>query len=460
MSYSVLMACLTAALPVAVTAAGDPYAGRPKAGWQHLKHLAPAKAQIIFQQRDIPADVVLAGHAKDATKYGYRTLTLTQLPLTELMETVSDRDAHTSAPMPVYRAGVDAHGTHHYTNYREPVVVRTNSGRLVVGVQAGNRLTWPERSGQDLVVRMSDDNGRTWGPIVLAAEHGNFSCQCHGLVYDAEIKRVLLLYAVYNWDYTVVGNGRGGAFTRPVYEKLAAEGKPFVTSFRVYSDDEGQTWSQPTDISQQVGRQAHFGASEGRQLSTGDHKGRLLIAGSRIDLNETGGIVAKHPGVWLSDDHGETWSLALIPLDPKVATPRNASSEARITELSDGRLLYNERTRSTGRHLSWSTDGGKTWTKTVQAADLKVTQCNGCTITLRDAAGRLTGTVLFSIPSPGGRSNGLVYASQDGGKTWPIRKDVVPGFFAYSALIQLDAETVGLFNESNHYKDICMVVLP
>jgi len=390
---------------------------------------------------------------------GYKTLTLTKLPFGEFTEAVSDAQVHLPAPMPVFRAGVDAAGTHHYTNFREPVVVRTNSGRLIVGVHAGNRLAWPERSGQDLAVRMSDDKGKTWSRLVVAAAHGNFSCQCHGLVYDAEVNRVLFLYTVYNWDYRAVGKGRGARFTRPVYEKLGAEGKPFVTSFRVSSDDEGRTWSKPVDITQQVGRQAHFGASEGRQISTGEHKGRLLIAGARMDLNETGGIVAKHPGVWLSDDHGETWALSLIPLDPKIATPRNASSEARVTELAHGRLLYNERTRNTGRHLAWSTDGGDSWTKTRQAADLKVTQCNGCTITLRDANGQLTDTVLFSIPSPGGRSNGLVYLSQDGGKTWPIRRDVVKGFFAYSALIQLDAETVGLFYEANRYKDINFLTL-
>ena len=273
---------------------------------------------------------------------------------------------------PVFQADVDRAKSHQYTNYREPVVVRTKSGRLIVGVQAGNRLAWPERSGQDLVIRTSDDNGGSWSPIIVAAEHGDHSCQCHGLVYDTEIDRVLLLYTVYNWDYTAVGKGRGPQFTGPVYERLAREGRPFVTSYRVYSDDAGRTWSEPVDITKQVGRQAHFGASEGRQLSLGPRKGRLLIAGSRMDLDRSGNIVARHPGVWRSDDHGQTWNLAQIPLDAKVATPRNASSEARVTELADGRLLYNERTRGTGRQLSWSDDGGESWSEARQSADLEV----------------------------------------------------------------------------------------
>lgn len=363
-------------------------------------------------------------------------------------------------PTPVFRADHDKVGDHAYTNYREPAVVRTRSGKIVVGVQAGNRLAWPERSGQDLVARISSDNGRTWGPIVVAAQAGDYSCQCPGLVYDAEINRVLYVYTVYNWDYTAVGKGRGRKFTAPIYEKMAAGEKPFVTSFVVDSDDEGLTWSKPRDIASIVGRQAHFGASEGRQLELGPHKGRLLLPGSRMDLDGKGNITHKHIGVWRSDDHGKTWELSNISMPPEVNTPRNASSEARVTELADGTLLYNQRTRNTGRHLSWSKDGGDTWTPTRRAPQLKATQCNGCTITLRDAHGKLTDTVLFSIPSPGGRSDGVVYASRDGGKTWPITQPVIQGNFAYSAMIQLDSGEIGLFYETKHYRDIAFVGLP
>lgn len=365
-----------------------------------------------------------------------------------------------SAPVPVFQADHDLVGEHRYKNYREPVVVKTKSGKLILGLQAGNRLSWPERSGQDLAIRISSDQGRTWGPIIVAAEAGNYSCQCHGLVYDEEKNRLLFLYTTYNWDYTAVGKGRGTKATAPLYKEIAASKKPFVTTFLVASNDEGLTWSKPRDITKQVGTQAHFGASEGRQLTLGKHKGRLLLAGSRMDLDPKGLVTKKHAGVWRSDDHGQTWTLAEIPMNAKINTPRNASSEARITELADGTLLYNQRTRGTGRHLSWSKDGGETWTPTRRADELLATQCNGSLLTLRDADGKLTNTVLFSIPSPGGRSNGLLYLSQDGGKTWPITKNVAKGYFAYSALIQLDTDSVGLFYEANHYKDIHLLTLP
>jgi len=66
-------------------------AGRrsPQAGWQYLKYLAPNE-----------------GHAKNA----------------------KNLDCRISSP--VFQVDVDRVGTHQYTNYREPVVVRTKSGRF------------------------------------------------------------------------------------------------------------------------------------------------------------------------------------------------------------------------------------------------------------------------------------------------------------------------------------------
>ncbi|MGY8659117.1 MAG: sialidase family protein [Verrucomicrobiales bacterium] len=360
---------------------------------------------------------------------------------------------------PVFQASLDEVDGHQYACFREPVVVRTKSGRIVIGIQAGNRHAWPERSGQDLVVRFSDDDGKSWSGLIVAAEAGDFSCQCHGLAYDAEINRLFFLYTTYNWDYKAVGKGRGAKYTAPIYEKMAKGGKPFVTSYRVYSDDEGRTWSKPEDITEMVGRQAHFGASEGRQLTLGRNKGRLLLPGSRMDLNEKGEIIKKHIGVWRSDDHGKTWTLGEVPVPEGINTPRNISSEARVTELSDGTLLYNDRTRNTGRQLSWSMDGGVMWNELVQGSELKVTQCNGSLLTLRDEKGALTNTVLFSVPSAGGRSNGLVYVSHDDGRTWPVVKNVVIGSFAYSALLQLKNGRVGLFHETGHYRTISLVEL-
>ncbi|MFC4991604.1 exo-alpha-sialidase [Rubritalea tangerina] len=326
---------------------------------------------------------------------------------------------------PVFRAKVDQLGDHKYECYREPVTVKTNSGRIVVGVHAGNRLSWPERSGQDLVIRYSDDQGKTWSPLIVAAEHGNHSCQSHGLVYDAQKNRLMFLYVVYNWDYSSI-KGRGYAATKDIYQKLHDDGKPFTTAYMVHSDDDGKTWSKPKDISNMTGGNAHFGASEGRQLTVGKHAGRLIIAGGdKRDMTPTGKVNNKNVGVWISDDHGANWKFSEITT-PEIEKTNgmNMSCEARVTELKDGTLLYNARIS------------------------------NGCSITLTDKAGKLTNTVWLSAPK-GKLNNCTLFVSKDGGASWKNQTQLVSDqYVKYSAMLQLDANTVGLFYETSHYKDI------
>jgi len=342
-----------------------------------------------------------------------------------------------------------------YQCYREPVVIKTNSGRLVVGVHAGNKLGWPERSGQDYVVRYSDDGGKSWSDPILAADHGNFSFQSHGMVYDAETDRIIVKYMVYRWDYSLV-EGRGLDASMPVIQQQLDAGEDFSRQYVIYSDDGGDTWSKPEEVPKEKSNDMpHYGSSEGRQLTLGPYAGRLIIPGG-MRAHENGVENQKIIGVWLSDDHGDTWRFnQLLENDP-----RKISCEARVTELKDGSLLYNERSRYDGRQLARSTDGGETWSKLQAHPELQVSQCNGSMITLRDEEGKLTPDLLFSVPSPGGRSDGFIYVSRDDGKTWPLVHQPMEGYFAYSALIQVDPEMVCLFYEANHYKDIRIMLIP
>jgi len=368
--------------------------------------------------------------------------------------------AHRPESSPVFRADVDRAGTHQYTNYREPVVVRTVSGRLIIAVHAGNKRGWPERSGQDLVVRYSDDQGKSWSPLIVAAEHGYYSVQSHGMVYDAKNNRLTALYVTYNWDYAAV-KGRGYAATAPLYEQMHKEGKAAMSAYLVASDDEGKSWSKPRDITEMVGGDAHFGSSEGRQLTVGEHAGRLILAGGDDrTIDAKGKVIRKKAGVWISDDHGETWTFHEIRAPEAITSVRNISCEGRVSELPDATLIYNMRSRHSGRQIAFSRDGGQSWTETVTAKELIAAQCNGSMITVTDKAGQLTETLVCSLPRGKGRANGVVYISKDGGTTWPHYKPIVPAAFAYSALVQLDTKNIGLFYETNHHQDIRFIALP
>jgi Neuraminidase (sialidase) len=342
-----------------------------------------------------------------------------------------------------------------YQCYREPVVIKINIGRLVIGCHAGNKLEWPERSGQDYLIRYSDDGGKTWSEPILAAEHGVYSFQAHGMVYDAVVDRIIIKYQVYRFDYSKV-EGRGQEASAPVIRETLDAGEDFSRQYTVYSDDGGESWSEPEEIPvENENDMPHYGSSEGRQLTSGENAGRLIIPGGMRQHDE-GVENRKTIGVWISDDHGLNWEFIRIRED----NPRKISCEARVKELRDGSILYNERTRYDGRNLARSIDGGKTWSRLQSHPDLEVTQYNGSMITIRDKEDKLTSGLLFSAPSSGGRKDGWIYVSKNDWNSWPVRHQPVEGYFAYSALIQVDAETVCLFYEANHYKDIRYMLVP
>ena len=168
-------------------------------------------------------------------------------------------------------------------------------------------------------------------------------------------------------------------------------------------------------------------------------------------MNPTGKVINKNVGVWISDDHGGNWKFSQIKTD--IAP----SCEARVTELPDGTLLYSVRLGNSnkGRGLAFSKDGGNNWSALKTVSALKTGRSNGSLLTVRDKDGKLTQTLLHSIPRGAGTKNGTIYISQDGGKTWPKHKVIVPtGHFKYSAIVQLAPDTIGFIYETNHYKDI------
>lgn len=57
--------------------------------------------------------------------------------------------------------------------------------------------------------------------------------------------------------------------------------------------------------------------------------------------------------------------------------------------------------------------------------------------------------LLFSGPSAGRRIKGQVAMSYDNGKTWPVKKLLGEGGFAYSSLAMVEPGVVGVLYEEN-----------
>jgi hypothetical protein len=139
-----------------------------------------------------------------------------------------------------------------------------------------------------------------------------------------------------------------------------------------------------------------------------------------------------------SDDGGRSWKAS----EP---FPVMGCGEACIVELSDGTLHYNtrrhwapDREESLWRWTAHSDDGGVTWKEAERSTVLPDGNADS-TYGLMGGLVRLPVKgrdvlVYSNVVSDRGRRNGHVWASFDGGVTWPVRRQVFEGPFGYSSL--------------------------
>ena len=177
----------------------------------------------------------------------------------------------------------------------------------------------------------------------------------------------------------------------------------------------------------------------GITLRRGEHAGRLVRAARWYAAGNRGEEWPNHYTTAVySDDGGRTWSTS----DP---FPENGTGEAVITELSDGRLYYNSRVhwqeaeQHTRRRCAYSDDAGASWKdwRVVEVLpDGRQDRSYGCMggLVRLPVVGR--DVLLFSnLDTPRDKRERItVWASFDGGVTWPIKRLVWGGPSAYSSM--------------------------
>ena len=442
----------------------------------------------------------------------------------------------------VFESGVNGKPNKEGINsYRIPALLRTDKGTLIAGADE-RRLHHLDWGDIGMVVRRSEDKGKTWGnKIVISNPRDNSEAKDLGasspvnidmvLVQDPETKRIFSIYdmfpegkavfampdklekayekigdksyqILYKSDekgyYTIRENGEvynsqnqkteyrvvvdpknpGYSDKGDMYKGKDLIGNVYFAQstknpFRVantsylwmsYSDNDGKTWSAPTDITPGI-RQDWMkflgtGPGTGVVLRTGPHKGRILVPiYTTNNVSHLGGSQSSR--LIYSDDHGKTWHAGEAPNDNRPvgnsvihsSTMNNngaQNTEATVLQLNNGDVKLFMRGLTGDLQVATSKDGGVTWEKTIKRyPEVKDAYVQMSAIhTMHDGKEYI---LLSNAAGPGReRKDGLIHLARvesNGELTWIKHNLIQDGEFAYNSLQELGNGEYGLFYE-------------
>ncbi|QDS99096.1 sialidase family protein [Adhaeretor mobilis] len=336
--------------------------------------------------------------------------------------------------------------------YRIPSVIVTGDDVVLAIIERRHGLG--DHSENDIVLRRSEDGGMTWGEVIVIDDRGDHCLVNPCAVLIPKTGRVLVMYQDYASDrHSVDIPHKHVKQVEPGYE-----GNNVVRTFVSHSDDKGETWSEPRDISRGTKRDGigpvGCGPGIGIVLSKGKHAGRIIIPFNET-LHVENDIRQYRVYASYSDDEGDTWQIGEpAPFDEE--NYQGSGGEVQMVELSGGRVMLNSRSYlgKNYRKTSISDDGGKTWSPVVDQEQLPEPVCMGSILRVKHP-GDSEEFLLFSNPaSKEARKQGTIYASYDDGKTWPESWLIQPHEFAYSCLTQFSDGSIGCLYEGKGYKRI------
>jgi sialidase-1 len=359
------------------------------------------------------------------------------------------------------RVQVFVSGTEGHKSYRIPAIIRAPGGDLLAFCE-GRVHDAGDFGDINLVMKRSTDQGATWGAIQTIVDYESLQAGNPAPVVDLTDPvfpqgRIFLFYNTGNNHENEVRKGNG---LREVWYKTSTDG--------------GHTWSEPVNITTQTHRpnqpqinQTYNFSEDWRsyantpghavQFESGKYKGRIFVAANHSAGNPQPQFTDYEAHGFYTDDHGKTFHLS-----ENVALP--GSNEAMAAVISNDRLMMNMRNQRGDvrvRIVALSSNGGANWDTTYFDKNLPDPVCQGSILTI----GKRKNILAFCNPADTLHRNNLTLRiSSDEGKTWKKNLAIdksTPGqemsHAAYSDLIDIGKNAIGILYERNNYKEIVFV---
>lgn len=318
-----------------------------------------------------------------------------------------------------------AAGENGYTAYRIPTILTLASGRVLVFCE-GRRDSLGDTGNIDILMRAGDGECFDAQRVIVSGGGSTVGNPCP--VQDPATGRVLLLY-------------NSNAADAP--EHLILKGQGERRCYVIFSEDEGESWSSPREITRSV-KQANwtwyaFGPCHGAVLPSG----RLMLGANHAVLDEENACSGPYLShIVYSDDHGASWQLGEVMGE--------GTNECTLAAFEDGSVLINMRYIPFGdqenpfcRAQARALDGTH-FSKTQLVPELPDPVCQGSLLTVRTAHGE---ELLFSNACSHSREKMTVQRSRDQGRSFTFERRITDGPSAYGDMAQLQDGRIALLAE-------------